>query len=157
MSRLGTFWGKIRYYIKRCNLTWPILGTFCKAMKNNQCNWPRGKVLGGCSTINAMLYVRGNKKDYDLWESLGNPGWGYRHILQYFTRSEDIQISGLKNSPYHGRGIPLLCFVFYPNHYRYLINIIKIVTVPRICVPFCDFRFCTICQFPTFPVPIFLW
>lgn len=74
------------------------------AMKNGRCNWPRGKVIGGSSVLNYMLYVRGNKKDYDGWEAQGNPGWGYRDALYYFKKSEDNQNPYLAQTPYHGTG-----------------------------------------------------
>ncbi len=50
--------------------------------------WPRGKVLGGCSSINGMVYVRGHPSDYDRWAQLGNSGWSYEEVLPYFMRSE---------------------------------------------------------------------
>lgn len=76
----------------------------CLGMKNNRCNWPRGKVLGGSSVLNYMLYVRGNRYDYDLWESLGNPGWGYNDVLYYFKKSEDNRNPYLAKPPYHSTG-----------------------------------------------------
>ena len=66
--------------------------------------WPRGKVLGGSSSINAMCYCRGHRKDYDTWAADGATGWGFDEVLPYFMRSEDQQ-----NGPseYHGVGGPL--------------------------------------------------
>ncbi|XP_066259555.1 glucose dehydrogenase [FAD, quinone]-like [Euwallacea similis] len=75
---------------------------YCQAMVDGKCNWPRGKVLGGCSVLNAMLYVRGNRRDYDRWAALGNPGWSYEEVLPYFKKSENIQIDQYRNDPYHG-------------------------------------------------------
>ncbi len=65
---------------------------------------PRGKALGGCSSMNAMLYVRGRPLDYDSWEAQGARGWGYADILPYFIKAED-NVRG--QSPYHGVGGPL--------------------------------------------------
>ena len=66
--------------------------------------WPRGKTLGGSSSINAMMYVRGHPWDYDRWERLGNDGWAYEHLLPYFRRAEDFQDGA---SEFHGEGGPL--------------------------------------------------
>ncbi len=69
-----------------------------------QLQWPRGKVLGGSSAINGLLYVRGQHEDYDRWAELGNRGWDYASVLPYFKKSED-QSRGA--SKYHGSGGPL--------------------------------------------------
>ncbi len=71
---------------------------------NRQLSWPRGKVLGGSSSINALLYVRGNRRDYDQWASLGNEGWSYDNVLPYFKKSENYDGGASK---YHGAGGPL--------------------------------------------------
>lgn len=65
---------------------------------------PRGKVLGGSSSINGLVYVRGQREDFDAWRDAGNPGWGYADVLPYFKRSED-QSRGAGD--YHGVGGPL--------------------------------------------------
>ncbi len=65
---------------------------------------PRGKLLGGSSSTNAMLYIRGQKQDYDHWQSLGNEGWSYNDILPYFKKSES---NTRGESHYHGRNGPL--------------------------------------------------
>lgn len=77
---------------------------FCQGMKGKRCNWPRGKAMGGTSVINYMVYTRGFQSDYDNWESLGNYGWGFKDVLQYFLKSEDIGVPELFDSPYHSRG-----------------------------------------------------
>jgi choline dehydrogenase len=66
--------------------------------------WPRGKVLGGSSSLNAMIYVRGHRADYDSWAAMGNIGWGYMDVLPYFKKSEN-QHRGA--SDFHGVGGPL--------------------------------------------------
>lgn len=66
--------------------------------------WPRGKVLGGSSSINAMVYIRGHRKDYDDWAAQGNAGWSYEDVLPYFKRSETAQKG---DSKYRGKDGPL--------------------------------------------------
>lgn len=63
--------------------------------------YARGKVIGGCSSINAMIYMRGQKSDYDHWESMGNRGWGWSDVLPIFRRSEDYQHGA---DDFHGSG-----------------------------------------------------
>ena len=87
-----------------CHRTEPQ-STACQAMENQRCCWTRGKVIGGSSVLNTMLYIRGNRRDFDLWESLGNPGWGYDSALKYFKKSEDQRNPFLsRNKKYHGTG-----------------------------------------------------
>ncbi len=73
-------------------------------LDGRQLYMPRARTLGGCSSMNAMLYVRGRPLDYDGWEAQGAPGWGYSDVLPYFLRSED-NVRGA--SAYHGSGGPL--------------------------------------------------
>src|SRR3990167_4747357 len=65
---------------------------------------PRGKVLGGSSSINAMIYARGHASDYDGWAAQGNPGWSFADVLPYFKRSEHNQRGA---DAWHGQGGPL--------------------------------------------------
>lgn len=67
-------------------------------------DWPRGKVLGGSSSLNGLLYVRGQKEDYDRWRQMGNEGWSWDDVLPLFKRSEDQERGA---DEYHGTGGPL--------------------------------------------------
>jgi choline dehydrogenase len=67
-------------------------------------HWPRGKVLGGSSSINAMVYIRGQAADYDSWRDAGNPGWGWDDVLKAYKAMEDVETGDAK---WHGRGGPL--------------------------------------------------
>lgn len=71
--------------------------------------WPRGKFIGGSGAMSGMLYVRGNARDYDNWDQLGNPSWGWHNnVSEYFRKSEDIQVEGLpQNDSNYGVGGPL--------------------------------------------------
>lgn len=81
-----------------CYMTEPDPG-----LAGRRLQWPRGKVLGGSSALNGLLYVRGQAQDYDRWAELGNSGWSYDEVLPYFKKSEDNQRGG---DQYHGVGGP---------------------------------------------------
>ena len=73
---------------------------------NRKISIPRGRVIGGSSSINGMVYARGNKRDYDDWANkAGCDGWSYREVLPYFIRSENNEI--FRNDPLHGTSGPL--------------------------------------------------
>lgn len=74
------------------------------ALDNRSAFWPRGKVLGGSSSINAMVFVRGQPSDYEDWHSAGNPGWKWQDVLPYFRKLEDHAWGA---SEYHGAGGPV--------------------------------------------------
>ncbi|XP_061382353.1 glucose dehydrogenase [FAD, quinone]-like [Danaus plexippus] len=97
--------------LQTSNVDWQFLtepsDKYCLSMDNTMCKWPRGKVLGGSSTLNAMLYIRGNKRDYDNWADMGNEGWSYNDVLKYFLKAEDMKIPEYQNSPYHSTGGPI--------------------------------------------------
>lgn len=59
----------------------------CNAFRDNRCHWPRGKMIGGTGGINGMIYVRGNRFDYDRWLAEGNAGWGFDDVWPYFEKS----------------------------------------------------------------------
>lgn len=90
------------YYQKAVN--WMYTAEPSKGTQNRSSYWPRGKLLGGSSSINAMVFVRGNKQDYDDWAAMGNPGWSYDEVLPYFKRMESWQGGA---SPYRGHQGPL--------------------------------------------------
>jgi choline dehydrogenase len=68
-------------------------------LHNRKLHWPRGKVLGGSSSINYTVYVRGHRHDYNRWQELGNTGWSYDDVLPYFKKAEDQERGA---SAYHG-------------------------------------------------------
>ena len=73
-------------------------------MNGREIYWPRGRTLGGSSAINGLIYIRGQRDDYDHWAALGNPGWGYADVLPYFRKLEH-NVRGANE--WHGADGPL--------------------------------------------------
>jgi len=85
-------------------LNWRFDTTPQKHLNNRECFQPRGKVMGGSSSINAMIYIRGTRADYDGWEKAGATGWSYNDVLPYFKKAEDNEEG---ENQWHGVGGPL--------------------------------------------------
>jgi choline dehydrogenase-like flavoprotein len=85
-------------------LDWDLDSEPEPGLGGRRCYLPRGKVFGGSSSMNAMIYMRGNRVDYDGWAAAGAAGWGYDDVLPYFRRSEDNQRGA---NAFHGAGGPL--------------------------------------------------
>lgn len=79
----------------------------CLSQEERRSRWPRGKVLGGSSELNYMLYVRGNPLDYDRWEAMGNEGWSWKDVFPYFFKSEGTDDPELLTDGYHNKWGPL--------------------------------------------------
>ena len=88
----------------KSRLDWDFASEPEPGLDNRRCYLPRGRVLGGSSSLNAMIYIRGNAADFDEWAALGLEGWGYDDVLPYFRRAED---NDRGESRYHGVGGPL--------------------------------------------------
>jgi choline dehydrogenase len=85
-------------------ITWQFETEPLAALGGRRMAWPRGKVLGGSSSINGLIYIRGQKQDFDLWRQLGNQGWSYDDVLPYFRRAEHREGGA---DDHHGTGGPL--------------------------------------------------
>jgi choline dehydrogenase len=88
------------FFDKRIN--WMYDTEPVEALGGRRSYWPRGKVIGGSGSINAMVYVRGQPHDFDDWKEAGNPGWGWDDVLPFFKKSEDFDW----HSAHHGKGGP---------------------------------------------------
>jgi choline dehydrogenase len=92
--------------LNNAKINWNFLSEGEPGTAGRQLQWPRGKVLGGTSSINGMLYVRGNPADYDNWAQMGCRGWSYEEVLPFFKKSETYRGDG--DPEYRSRGGPLI-------------------------------------------------
>lgn len=102
--------------LNRTSVDWGFSTEPQSALGGRRIYLPRGKTLGGCSSTNAMAYVRGNCEDYNDWARLGNTGWSYEEVLPYFIRSERNEQYNQLDTRYHGQNGPLN--VTYATRFR---------------------------------------
>lgn len=95
----------VTWLIKNPRLNWCYWSAPQQHLNGRKIFLPRGRVLGGSSSINGSIYIRGHRADYDDWAAWGNPGWSYAEVLPYFKKSENNE--QFTASPYHGVGGPL--------------------------------------------------
>ena len=95
----------VTWLIKHPRLNWCYWSAPQKNLDGRKIFLPRGRVLGGSSSINGTIYIRGHRSDYDDWAAWGNAGWSYAEVLPYFRKSENNEQFGA--SPYHGVGGPM--------------------------------------------------
>ena len=79
----------------------------CLGSQDQRCIMPRGRIVGGSGSINLLQYTRGDPFDFDEWAANGCTGWGYKEVLPYIRKSEDMLISDLRNDPHHAVGGPI--------------------------------------------------
>jgi len=95
--------GMAKLYFHK-ELNWNYFTDPMPALRNRKMYWPRGKMLGGSSSINGMIFIRGHRNDFDSWRDLGNLGWGYDELLPYFKKMEHNERGA---DDYRGTGGPL--------------------------------------------------
>ncbi|CAH0713827.1 unnamed protein product, partial [Brenthis ino] len=94
-------------YLQFTNANWKYKtkpsDKYCAGFENKQCSWPRGKVVGGSSVLNYMIYTRGAHFDYDNWAAMGNKGWAWKDVLPYFKKIENFKIPSADDPAFHGQ------------------------------------------------------
>jgi choline dehydrogenase len=117
-------------YLWWSKLDWAYTTTPQKELFGRRIPYPRGRAVGGTSVLNLMMYVRGNRADYDRWEAMGNPGWGYDDVLPYFRRSEGNADFA---DEYHGTAGPMGVLT---NPHRHPINKCFLEAAQSIGIPY---------------------
>uniref|UniRef100_A0A0K8S3Y4 Glucose-methanol-choline oxidoreductase N-terminal domain-containing protein n=1 Tax=Lygus hesperus TaxID=30085 RepID=A0A0K8S3Y4_LYGHE len=102
---LNIIFGFTNYNWKYVTESQPEL--MCRGMTNKRCSWPSGKGVGGTTIWNGLMWTRCPASDFDEWEAMGNPGWGYQSMLKNFLKVENVSIPELRDSPYHSTTGPV--------------------------------------------------
>ncbi|XP_075155599.1 glucose dehydrogenase [FAD, quinone]-like [Haematobia irritans] len=109
---------------------------YCLGLNDKRCNFPRGKVMGGSSVLNYMMYTRGNHRDYDAWAALGNEGWSFAEVAKYFKKFEGSMIPDA-DSEFVGRQGPVK--ISYPKRHTAIADAFVKVG-PQDGIPNCDYN-----------------